>query len=124
MSDEAAAAPLVGTWVTETIGGVPPTEGVSSTVTFTEEGRVEGHGGVNGFGGAYVVTGGDVQLGPFFSTRMAGPPEAMAHETALLSALSGTRAFVVTDDVLVVGKGETQIALRRAVDDVSESPPV
>jgi heat shock protein HslJ len=121
MSD-AVAAPLVGTWVTETVGDEPLDEGVSSLVTFTAEGRVEGHGGVNGFGGAYVVTGDEVELGPFFSTRMAGPPAAMAHETALLSALAGTRRFAVADDVLVVGDGDAEVRLRRAADESATEP--
>ena len=121
MSD-AVAAPLVGTWVTETVGDEPLDEGVSSLVTFTEEGRVEGHGGVNGFGGAYVVTGDEVELGPFFSTRMAGPPAAMAHETALLSALTGTRRFAVVGDVLVVGDGDAEVRLRRAADESATEP--
>jgi heat shock protein HslJ len=121
MSD-AVAAPLVGTWVTEAVGGERLEDGVSSIVTFTEEGRVEGHGGVNGFGGAYVVTGDEVELGPFFSTRMAGPPGAMAHEAALLSTLTGRRRFFVTADELVVGEDDAEVRLRRASDESATEP--
>jgi heat shock protein HslJ len=105
---------IVGTWQTEALGGAAPEAGVTSDVTFSEDGRVSGHGGVNRFGGSYVVRGDELELGPVFSTRMAGPEPAMAHEAALLAVLQGTRRFALEADVLTIGVGPDELRLRRA----------
>jgi heat shock protein HslJ len=107
---------LIGTWQTEALGGIAPEEGVASSVTFTEDGRVGGHGGVNRFGGTYDVRGDELEFGAFFSTRMAGPEPAMVHEAALLAALQGTRPFALADDTLTIGAGPDEVRLRRLAD--------
>jgi hypothetical protein len=33
---------LLGTWQTESLGGEPTAEGVVSTITFTDDGRLQG----------------------------------------------------------------------------------
>jgi len=112
---------LVGTWQTETIGGIAPEEGVGSTATFGADGRVSGFGGVNRFGGSYEAREDELELGAMFSTRMAGPEPAMAHEAALLNVLQGTRPFVLEDDVLTIGAGPDEVRLRRLDDAAIDS---
>jgi heat shock protein HslJ len=107
---------LVGTWQTETLGGIALEEGVASSVTFTRDGRVGGHGGVNRFGGTYAVRGDELEFGALFSTRTAGPEPAMIHETALRAALQGTRHFALADDTLTIGAGPDEVRLRRLAD--------
>jgi heat shock protein HslJ len=115
-ADEDSSGPppgIVGTWRTEALGGAAPEAGVASDVTFSEDGRLSGHGGVNRYGGSYVVRGDELELGPIFSTRMAGPGPAMAHEAAFLAVLQGTRPFALEADVLTIGSGRDELRLRR-----------
>jgi heat shock protein HslJ len=55
------------------------------------QGRVSGFSGVNRFSGALDPDGERV-FPPLATTRRAGPPEAMALETAFLSALGNAAA--------------------------------
>lgn len=50
-------------------------------------GRVSGATGVNRIGGPYRLQGQQLTLGPLAGTRMAGPPDAMALEDAVLAML-------------------------------------
>jgi heat shock protein HslJ len=73
---------------------------------------------VNRFGGSYHIEGDAIELGPFVSTRMAGPEPAMRQEQDFLAALSGRRPFAVDGEVLVIGQGPEQLRLLR----VDEAP--
>jgi heat shock protein HslJ len=109
---------LGGTWRAADIGGSPLRDDVASTITFGADGRAAGDAGVNRFGGAYRVEGDTIELGPFLSTRMAGPEPAMRQERDFLAALSGRRSFAIEGDVLLIGQGSEQVRLRR----VDEAP--
>ncbi len=85
------AASVIGTWQTVRLGGEDVPDDVVSTITFTEAGRAQGNSGVNTFGGTFHIIDTELEFGPLFTTRMAGPEPAMAHENRLLRALEGRR---------------------------------
>lgn len=72
-----------------------------ASVTFVD-GRVAGCAGINRFGGQASVERDRIRVGPLASTRMAGPPEAMAAEDQVLRALDATRRWEIVDDRLVL----------------------
>ena len=93
---------------------------VSSAATepyleFDADGRVTGSAGVNRVNGPARVDGDRVHLGPLMTTRMAGSPDAMDDEAALLSALDDVAAWRMDEDelVLVDADGETRVTLAR-----------
>ncbi len=68
-----------------------------------QEGRAGGRAPVNRyFGTCTEGPGGSLVLGPFGMTMMAGPPEAMAAETAYVRLLEQVRGFRTGDDSLVL----------------------
>jgi len=87
---------------------VPANEMKPVTLTMeAKEKRAAGLGGVNRYRGTYVVDGAELKFSPFISTRMAGPPAAMAFEQAYLAALeevNGWRVRGRTLELLAEGK--------------------
>lgn len=67
-----------------------------------QDGRFAGSGGVNRLMGAYTLTGGALTLSDAAATMMAGPPEAMAQEQAILAALPLVRGFGITGNDLAL----------------------
>lgn len=67
-----------------------------------QDGRFAGSGGVNRLMGDYTLTGDVLTLSNAASTMMAGPPEAMAQEQAILAALPLVRGFRVTGNSLTL----------------------
>ena len=96
--------------------GEPVAKGVVSTVTFTDDGRVHGHAGVNRFMGGFKQLEGAIEFAPLATTRMAGIEPASSHETGLLAALTGRRPFSVDAEILMVGSGADEVRFRRIVD--------
>ena len=111
---EPVAATLVSvvSWLVEEVGGARVTIVPAPTVTFGGDGTLHGHGGVNRFGGSYTVSGETIEFGPVWSTKMAGPEEAMIVEYGFLSVLEGARALRFDGELLVVGDGEQRVVLR------------
>jgi putative lipoprotein len=105
---------LLGAWRTESVGGEPLPQGVTSEVRFTDDGRIEGYGGVNRFGGPVEIGNDVIEFGALFSTLMAGPEPASRHERQLLQAFGGRRAAVLEGDTLVIGSGDDEVRLQRA----------
>ena len=72
---------------------------------------IAGSGGVNRYMTTYTTTGDtttgdDLTIGPAASTRMMGPPEAMALEGRYLQALAtATRYEEVSDDLTIFYAG-------------------
>ena len=111
---EAATAALLGTWSVTSAGGVSTPDGVSAHLTFDPDGRMHGKGGVNNIGGAFAVEteGNDglvLVIGPVFSTLMAGPEDAMAHEYRITSALDGRLALEFDGDRALLGRGAVEL---------------
>lgn len=85
---------LLGTsWRVETLAGRPAAEGVESTLSFAEPGRVQGLGGCNRYAGPLRVEDGRLRVGPLVATRMACPPPRMEQEQLFLDLLERGRRF-------------------------------
>ncbi len=97
-------------WVLIGLAGDDAVDGVTTTFSVDAEGKASGRGGVNRYGGTFAVDGeGGIQAGPFASTRMAGPPEAMRQEHEFLTLLGKAVAVEVVGGELRIeceGKAE------------------
>ena len=71
------------------------------TATFAG-GKVTGRAGVNSYGAAYTATGADMTVRDVVATKMAGPPELMAQESAFLSALQRSANYSIEADTLTL----------------------
>jgi putative lipoprotein len=109
-------------WRAEAIDGQKVGEAVQSTLEFVAADKVAGRGGCNHFGGAALVSGNTVRLGPLFSTKMAcAEGAAMDQEARYLKALEAAGSFRVEQDgrlVLVDEAGAERVRLAR----VEEKP--
>lgn len=87
-----------------------------------EDGRAQlsGMAGVNRFFGDYSFAPGEgaiggLTIGQLGSTRMAGPPEMMEFEAALLETLKTARTVRRDGETLVIDCAEAEIRLVRVV---------
>lgn len=67
-----------------------------------QDGRLAGSGGVNRLIGSYTLNGDALAFSPVASTMMAGPPEAMQQEQALIEALGRVRGYRIAGDRLTL----------------------
>jgi len=67
-----------------------------------QDGRFAGSGGVNRLMGGYSVDGTGLSFSQVASTMMAGPPEAMQQEQAIVAALGAVREFSIAGDQLTL----------------------
>jgi len=74
--------------------------------------RATGYSGVNSFTGAYQSSGAHLKFGPIAATRRAGPPAAMAFESAFFKALAATRSYRVSGDALELLDAEGEVRAR------------
>jgi putative lipoprotein len=77
-----------------------------------QDGRFAGSGGVNRLMGGYTVDGGGLTFSPVASTMMAGAPEAMQQEQAIVAALGAVREFSIAGDQLTLVNDSGQPVLR------------
>jgi uncharacterized lipoprotein YbaY len=101
-------------WILESIGGAEVAVVRPASLRFGDDGRVTGSTGVNRMFGGYDITDGRLSITTPGTTRMAGPPEAMATETAFLRAITGGGEVAVDGDRLTIGDGETRLTFRAA----------
>jgi heat shock protein HslJ len=90
------------------IDGEPALPGAE--LAFGTDGRVTGRATVNRVFGPYDVDGDLLVVGPMAATLMAGPPEAMAQEAALLARLAVPLAVARAEepgDLLLTGEQGT-----------------
>jgi heat shock protein HslJ len=85
-----------------------------SIVLHTQDSRVAGSGGVNRLMGGYTLDGGSLTFSQMASTMMAGPPEAMQQEQAIVAALGAVRGFGISGDQLTL-TDETGAPVLKAV---------
>ncbi len=106
-----------GTWRLVLLGGDPPAGHTHGpvTLTFDGDGMLYGMAGVNRVRATWSADEQDqLAVGPLVSTMMAGPPEAMATERALLALLSAPLAAAVDDGGLrLVADDGTEAVLVR-----------
>jgi len=62
--------------------------------------RAYGFGGVNHFLGSFTLKGETLKFSRLISTKVAGPPELMKQESALMSALEKTASYSITKETL------------------------
>lgn len=67
-----------------------------------QDSRFAGSGGVNRLMGGYTLDGSSLTFSQVASTMMAGPPEAMQQEQAIVAALGRVRGFSITGDRLAL----------------------
>lgn len=104
-------------WVLIGLAGHEVADGVTTTFSVDNQGQASGHGGVNRYGGTFALDGeGRIEAGPFASTRMAGPPEAMRQEREFLTLLGRALAVEVVEGELRINcEGEAEpLRFRRA----------
>jgi heat shock protein HslJ len=101
----AGEAKLTGDWKLVKLAGDAVPADADITLSVTAEGKVAGSTGVNRFFGGL-----DEQekklFGPLGMTRRAGPPDAMARETAFTKALDEATRFTVKKDQLTLLAGD------------------
>lgn len=73
-----------------------------SLVLHGQDGRFAGSGGVNRLMGGYIVNGASLIFTNPASTMMAGPPEAMRQEQAIITALRHVQGFRINGDLLTL----------------------
>jgi len=77
-----------------------------------QDGRFAGSGGVNRLMGSYTVDGTGLTFSQVASTMMAGAPEAMQQEQAIVAALGAVREFSISGDQLTLADESGQQVLR------------
>ena len=101
-----ASDSLTGTWRLVSYGSpanpTPAAPEVDTSITFTEDGKVEGNVGCNGFGGDYTVEGNTITFGPIVSTLMFCEGPVGDQETTTLNVLFETVSFVMEGDALTI----------------------
>lgn len=106
--------PLQGDWVVTAYRSgesmVEPDGRIEAILRFDGT-RVTGSMGVNRFSGEIE---GELPIGPIATTRMAGPPELMRQEDALLEHLQSADSVKVVDEgMFLSADGLTLIELER-----------
>lgn len=111
---------LDGTWAVRAIARGdslrPGRAGSEAALTFDASGgTVHGSSGINRLNGTAEVHDGRLRFGPLMMTRMAGEPEAMDEEAALVGALDAVTGFAVEGDRLRLldADGDTRVELQR-----------
>ena len=114
-----ASNSLVGTWRLISYGSpgnlTPAAPDVDTSIMFTEDGRVEGNVGCNGFGGDYTMDGNTITFGPIVSTLMLCEGPVGDQETTTLNVLAETATFVIEGDTATItsADGSSVIVLER-----------
>lgn len=91
------------TWTLAAIGDDPADPSVTTALQFGADGRLTGTGGVNRVVGSFELTAGEITFSGGATTRMAGPPAAMAQEHAVLAVLNGTQPWTLDGSTLTIG---------------------
>lgn len=95
-----AQSSLAGTsWRFIEVAGTPV--GVATQISFGNDGNVSGNSGCNSFHGRYGGDGSGLTFSNMGWTRMLCPDApTMSVETAIQSALAGTRSFTIVERTL------------------------
>lgn len=94
---------LAGTeWRLVDLCGEAVPEDFRANLSFAEDGRFSGYGGVNRFNGRISLEDKALKVSPLVSTRRAGPREAMTRETKLFKALQTATAIELEGNTLRV----------------------
>jgi heat shock protein HslJ len=102
--------PLEGTdWILAELNGQPIVFGQNQRTSTLKldpaTKRASGMSGVNRFSAPYELNGSKLKFGNTMGTRMAGPPEAMARETAFLTSLPQVSSWKIIGNTLELANG-------------------
>ena len=108
-SPSAVPADLLGEWTLVALDGEPvPEVGKTPTLEIQEDGSAAGVSGVNRYRTQLELADGRLGFGPTAGTKMAGPPEAMALESAFLARLDAASTYQVEGDTLRLWAGDNE----------------
>lgn len=111
-------ADIAGLWSVETMNG-SKIEGRPPTLDIGQDGRVGGFAGVNRFTTTLdlqALREGRFRVEPAAMTRMAGPPEAMALESAFMQMLLAADTAAIEGTRLRLSGGDTVAVFGRIED--------
>jgi len=94
----------------EAISSVPT--GVTSSLTFDNDGRVQGNFGCNSGGGDYEVSDSTIEFGSMVSTMMACPGSASDVEASVLHVLDGKVSYRIDGQTLTLTKSDKGLTYR------------
>jgi len=94
----------------QAVSSVPA--GVTSNLTFTGDGAVQGNFGCNSGGGDYEVNDDVITFGPMASTMMACPGDASDVEAFVLQVLDGDVSYVIDGSTLALTNGGNGLTYR------------
>ena len=110
---------LVGRWTVRLVrrdADLVPTKSGTAHLAFDSSGQVTGSVGVNRVRGTARTDDGRLYLAPLVATRMAGTPEELDEEAALMAALEDVHGYRTHDGelTLVDADGTTLVRLDRS----------
>jgi heat shock protein HslJ/pimeloyl-ACP methyl ester carboxylesterase len=93
-----------GSWRLTTVDGEPAPAVTTNipTLNIADDGTISGVAGVNRVRASFTAIDGRLGLTPIAGTKMAGPPEAMALERAVLDRLQSLTDVTVDGDILTI----------------------
>lgn len=93
-------------WEVTTYAGQTPLADHPITFEFDTEGNIAGDASCNRFGGACLIYGNTIKVGPLRSTRRACEPEIMQQEHKFLALLGSVTTWQIDSDGVLVLIGE------------------
>ena len=119
-----ATVELVGPrWVVTSIAGKDTVAASRPTMVFGADGRVQGTGSCNSYGGPYQLDGDAIDVGDVASTMMLCADQAIAaQETAFFAALGGAQTWQLDDAGNLVIDGASRIVAEAGPAEASGSP--
>jgi heat shock protein HslJ len=119
-----AAVDLVGpTWTVTSVAGQDTVAASRPTMMFGADGRVQGTGSCNSYGGPYQLDGDAIEVGDLASTMMLCVDQAIANqETAFFAALGGAQTWRIDETGHLILDGVSKIVAEARPAEVSGSP--
>jgi uncharacterized lipoprotein YbaY len=111
-------------WRVEDLAGQGLAGTASIEIAFGADGVLSGSTGVNRFRGPYRLVDDRMTIGPVTTTRMAGPPEDMAHENALLEIFARECTVRMEGANLLIDDGRSVTRLTSAESQDADAPPL
>lgn len=90
--------------------------GHRATVTFKDDGTLNGFAGVNRFFGKYKLDGDKITFAQMGATKMAGPPAAMRFEDKFLQAFAKADRCTFIGNAFTLYKGELPLITLKLVE--------
>jgi heat shock protein HslJ len=112
---------VVGNWILDQVGEAEPEGMTPAFLVISRDHTLHGSTGLNRFHGSWTFDEGRYFFEVTATTLMAGPPELMNQEQAVLESIATSVAATVSDDQLILADGDGQ-PLLRFVSGIAELP--